>query len=236
MQFGFASYTNQFQAREQATSVSQPWLQSHKGEMATYFISVMTHIMLFSIRELCRIIWRWNGIFSYSWHNISKPKLKQLATKLASFHCGHSRQLRMRRCLTILQTGLHSLLCSGFYSVSQFGSITNGRVHSVAGKHTQYSKITKRLLVNIASTVRKKWWVHLPSANSMCVRDMDRHRGGAEHCSSNAILPGHNRVVPVKRPRHVSNQWWTELCDQAGPGSGGAVQSQAHTVGELRCP
>lgn len=156
MQFGFACYTNQFQAREQATSVSQPWLQSHKDEMATYFLSVMSHIMLFIIRELCRIIRRWNGIFSYYWHNISKPKLKQLATKLASLHCGHSRQLRMRCCLTILQTGLHSLLCSGFYSVSQFGSVTNGRVHSVAGKRTQYSKITKRLLVNRATVVRKK--------------------------------------------------------------------------------
>lgn len=56
MQFGFASYTTQFQAREQATNVSQPWLESQKDEMATYFLSVMTHIMLLSIRELCRII------------------------------------------------------------------------------------------------------------------------------------------------------------------------------------
>lgn len=37
---------------------------------------------------------------------------------------------------------------------------------------------------------------------------MDRHRGGAEHCcSSSAILPGHNRVAPVKRLRQASDQW-----------------------------
>lgn len=61
----------------------------------------------------------------------------------------------MRRCLTILQSGLYSPLCSSFYSVSQFGNITNGRVHSVARKHTHSSKITK-LEVSRASVVRQK--------------------------------------------------------------------------------
>lgn len=46
--------------------------------------------------------------------NTAKPNLKQPANVLASLHCGHCRQLRMRRHLTIWQPGLHSPLCSGF--------------------------------------------------------------------------------------------------------------------------
>lgn len=129
------------------------------------------------------------------------------ASMLASLHCGHGGLLRMRRSLTISQPGLHSPLCSRLDSVSQFGSGTNGRVHSVASKHTHCSKMTKRPAVSGVSVVSEKCRLYVPSGNSTCVRDMDRHRGGAEHCSSNAILPGHNRAVPVKRPRHVSNQW-----------------------------
>jgi len=35
----------------------------------------------------------------------------------------------------------------------------------------------------------------LPAGYSTWVRDIDRHRGGAEHCSSDAILPGHRASV-----------------------------------------
>lgn len=124
------------------------------------------------------------------------------ANRLVSLHCGHRRPLRMRRCRTILQCGSHSPLCSRFHGVSLFGRITNGRVHSVASE--------QHALLEISQTLRKSHEprrreesvaLYVPSGNSTCVRDMDRHRGGAEHCSSNAILPGHNRAVPVKRPQ-----------------------------------
>lgn len=35
----------------------------------------------------------------------------------------------------------------------------------------------------------------LPAGYSTWVKDIDRHRGGAEHCSSDAILPGHRASV-----------------------------------------
>lgn len=74
--------------------------------------------------------------------------------------------------------------------------------------HTLFSKIKKRRPVNTASIVKLIFWAYLPSGNSTCVKGMDRHRSGAEHCcSSSAILPGHNRVAPVKRPSRASHQW-----------------------------
>lgn len=38
----------------------------------------------------------------------------------------------------------------------------------------------------------------LPAGYSTWVKDIDRHRGGAEHCSSDAILPGHRASVVVQ--------------------------------------
>lgn len=63
---------------------------------------------------------------------------------LTSLHCGHYDKLRMRCRLTILQSGLHFPLCSCLLSSSQFGSNTDGRVHSVAAKYALARKNTPR--------------------------------------------------------------------------------------------
>lgn len=137
----------------------------------------------------------------------SKQKSKVLANVLTSLHCGYCHRLRMRHWLNIWQSGIHSPLRFGFERGSQFGRLANGCVHSAVSEHTHISKIKKRRPVNTTSIVKLPSWAYVPSGNSTCVKDMDRHRGGAEHCcSSSAILPGHNRVAPVKRPRLVSDQ------------------------------
>lgn len=121
----------------------------------------------------------------------------------------------MRHRLNIWQSGIHSPLRFGFDRGSQFGRLANGCVHSAVSEHTHTSKIKKRRPVNTTSIVKLPFWAYIPSGNSTCVKDMDRHRGGAEHCcSSSAILPGHNRVAPVKRPTLASDQW---LSRAAGP-------------------
>lgn len=86
-------------------------------------------------------------------------------------------------------------------------AVTDGCIHSAGSKHTHSSE-KKRRPANITSMFKGTFWAYIPSGNSTCVNDMDRHRGGAEHCcSSSAILPGHNRVAPVKRLRQASDQW-----------------------------
>lgn len=114
----------------------------------------------------------------------------------------------MRHRLNIWQPGIHSRLSSRYESGSQFSRVTDGCIHSAGSKHTRSSKIKRRRPVNKISIFKLTFWNYIPSGNSTCVNDMDRHRGGAEHCcSSSAILPGHNRVAPVKRPRQAFHQW-----------------------------
>lgn len=114
----------------------------------------------------------------------------------------------MRHRLNIWQPLMHSPLRFRFDSVSQSGKFNNGCVHSAVSKHARSSKITTRPSVNATSTLKVTFWAYIPSGNSTWVNDMDRHRGGAEHCcSSSAILPGHNRAAWVKRPSHASDQW-----------------------------
>lgn len=136
-------------------------------------------------------------------------KAKVLANVLTSIHCGYEHRLRMRHRLNIWQPGIHSPLCSRYESGSQFGRVTDGCIHSAGRKptHTLRKLKKKRRPFNKTSIFKRTFWVYIPSGNSTCVNDMDRHRGGAEHCcSSSAILPGHNRVAPVKRPRQASDQ------------------------------
>lgn len=128
---------------------------------------------------------------------------------LTSLHCGYGHRLRMRHRLNIWQPGIRSPLRSRYKSGSQFGS--HRRLYPFSRKQTHSSKIKKkkkRRPVTLTSIFKLTFWAYIPSGNSTCVNDMDRHRGGAEHCcSSSAILPGHNRVASVKRPRQATDQW-----------------------------
>lgn len=83
---------------------------------------------------------------------------------------------------------------------------------------------------------RQQIQVYVPSGNSTCVTDMAFHRGGAEHWSSNAILPGHNRGKLQWNARHtdLTNEEPSCVCEHAP--AGGTDQSQPLPAQEVFYP
>lgn len=75
---------------------------------------------------------------------------------------------------------------------SLFGKQSLNRVHSVVKPHTAPPAKTKCCSTMLIASVKgKNQELYSPAGYSTCVKDIDCHRGGAEHCSSAAILPGH---------------------------------------------
>lgn len=75
--------------------------------------------------------------------------------------------------------------------------------------------------------------LHSPAGYSTCVKDIDFHRGGAEHCSSAAILPGH-------RAARFDESAWDACAASANPRLPRAAKLIGHSpwrfsVGEKIC-
>lgn len=104
------------------------------------------------------------------------------AKRLASLHCERYYKLRMRRRLTILQPPLQ---CKP-RQLTIWQALKAVFIQRQQNLHT-----ARRFTIHVLVVNKSKFRV--PSGNSTCVTDMAFHRGGAEHWSSNAILPGHNR-------------------------------------------
>lgn len=105
----------------------------------------------------------------------------------------------MRHRLTIWQPAALRISLASHYLAAAPTAASRGTKSS--------EKIRARFPVSGAPVMRENRGVYVPSGNSTCVRDIDLHRGGAEHCSSNAILPGHNRAAPAaEQPANHSSR------------------------------
>lgn len=134
------SHTDQYQAMGLASMLAT-MLATMLSEEYQFISTVVIPFFSYFLNT-----WVWPNN-RYSTRRISRERKEnteddiKTASRLTSLHCGHCDKLRMRRCLTILQSGLHFPLCCWFYSSSQFGSNTDGRVHSAATKHALPEKL-----------------------------------------------------------------------------------------------